>query len=154
MKADYVKYMAERFGIHKEVFRNYTFRESGEKVYIMSPDIADKDVSGLRIRGTGIVFGRFFKKEDKIKPTTNMLQIFGKFATKNIVELTEEEKSQYLRGFDIEREMDAENGYVIVKHEQDVLGCGLYVSGSLKNQIPKAKRLPLEKTGHLEKTGN
>lgn len=148
MKADYVKYMGDRFGVSKEVFRNYTFRESGERVHIMSPDIADKDLSGLRIRGTGIVFGRFFKKEAKIKPTTNMLQIFGKFATKNVVELTGEEKEQYLRGFDIDRELGAENGYVIVKHGQDVLGCGLYVNGSLKNQIPKAKRLPLEKTSN------
>ncbi|MGC9310512.1 MAG: methyltransferase RsmF C-terminal domain-like protein [Candidatus Aenigmatarchaeota archaeon] len=145
MKADYVRYMGKWFGISREVFRNYTFRESGEKVYIMSPDIANKDVGGLRIRGAGIVFGRFFKNEDKFKPTTNILQIFGKFATKNVVELTDKEKGQYLRGFDIEREMDAENGYVIVKHGQDVLGCGLYVSGSLKNQIPKAKRLPPEK---------
>ena len=137
-----VKYMEERFGISKKIFSGYVFSSSGEKVWIFSKEIEKKDLQGLRIEGKGLLFGRFFKKQDKFKPTTNILQIFGKHATKNIVYVDEKEKDKYIKGFDLEKELDIEEGYVILKHEKDILGCGLYREGRIKNQIPKTRIIP------------
>jgi NOL1/NOP2/fmu family ribosome biogenesis protein len=141
----FVDFLEERFGIEKSVFSGYSFHETVDKIYVMSGDIPQKDLNNLRIVQTGIVAGRIFDKGDKFKPTTNILQIFGKFASKNIVELNEKEKEDFIRGLDIENKLTegTENGYVIVKFGKDVLGCGIYVTGQIKNQIPKSRRLAL-----------
>ncbi len=94
----------------------------------------------FNIESRGLLFGRFFKKQDKFKPTTNLLQVFGKHASKNVVEIDEGEKEKYIRGFDLEKEI--EEGYVILKCKKDILGCGLYRDKRIKNQIPKAKIIP------------
>ena len=142
---EFVKYLEERFGIEKSAFSGFTFHETSEKIYIFSADIPQKNLDGLRIVQTGIVAGRIFDKGGKFKPTTNLLQIFGKFATKNIVQLSEKEKEDFVRGLDIDNKAadGVENGYVIVKFGVDTLGCGIYSDGSIKNQIPKARRMAL-----------
>ncbi len=142
---EFLKYLEERFGIEKSAFSGFSFHETTDKIYIMSGDIPSKDLNGLRIVQTGIVAGRIFDKGGKFKPTTNLLQIFGKFASKNMVELNEKEKEDYVRGLDIENKVSegVENGFVIVKFGKDVLGCGIYVDGQIKNQIPKSRRLAL-----------
>ncbi|MHC1635219.1 MAG: methyltransferase RsmF C-terminal domain-like protein [Candidatus Methanospirareceae archaeon] len=137
-----LKYMEERFGIHRDVFCGYSFIVRGNKIRIVAREVANKDLSGLKVENIGILFGRYFKKENKFKPTTNALQIFGKYATKNIVELSEEEKEDYIRGFDLKKDLNIEEGYVILKYKGDVLGCGLYRDGKIKNQVPKARVLP------------
>jgi len=142
---EFAGFLEERFGIEKSAFSGFSFHETTDKIYVMSGDIPKNDLNNLRIVQTGIVAGRIFDKGDKFKPTTNLLQIFGKFATKSIVELSEKEKEDFVRGLDIENKIvgGIENGYVIVKFGKDVLGCGIYVSGQIKNQIPKSRRLAL-----------
>jgi NOL1/NOP2/fmu family ribosome biogenesis protein len=141
----FVDFLEERFGIEKSAFSGFSFHETPDKIYVMSGDIPQKDLNNLRIVQTGIVAGRIFDKGDKFKPTTNLLQIFGRFANKSIVELSEKEKEDFVRGLDIENKIaeGVENGYVIVKFGKDVLGCGIYVNGQIKNQIPKSRRLAL-----------
>jgi NOL1/NOP2/fmu family ribosome biogenesis protein len=142
---EFLGYLEERFGIGKDSFSGFSFHETPDKIYIMSADIPQNDLNGLRIVQTGIVAGRIFDKGGKFKPTTNFLQIFGKFAVKSIVQLSEKEKEDFVRGLDIENKTaeGVENGYVIVKFGNDVLGCGIYSEGNIKNQIPKARRLAL-----------
>ncbi|MBN2094465.1 MAG: hypothetical protein JW727_00300 [Candidatus Aenigmarchaeota archaeon] len=140
---DFMRFLEERFGLHKGIFSKFSFHETSDKVYVLSVDIPGVDLSGLRVFSIGITAGRQFDKSARYKPTTNLLQIFGKFATRNIVDITDEEKEDYMRGLDIEKEADVEEGYVIVRHGKDILGCGLYSKGSIKNQVPKAKRMAL-----------
>lgn len=145
MAKEFLGYLEERFGLEKSAFSEFSFHETPDKIYIMSADIPQNDLNGLRIVQTGIVAGRIFDKGGKFKPTTNFLQIFGKFAAKSIVQLNEKEKEDFVRGLDIENKIaeGVDNGYVIVKFGDDVLGCGIFSQGSIKNQIPKARRLAL-----------
>jgi NOL1/NOP2/fmu family ribosome biogenesis protein len=89
----------------------------------------------------GLRFARGISKNPKI--TTAVLQIFGKFATKNIIYIDEEQLKDYIMGKDVEvGEIEGvERGQVIVKFKEDVIGLGLYDGRVIKNQIPKARRI-------------
>jgi len=141
MRAFILKYLRDRFGIQKKIFSDYSFIVRGEKIWIAFKDVLEKDLEGLNIEAIGLLFGRYFEKQKRFKPTTNALQIFGRYATKNIVELDEKEKDMYIKGYDLEKKLNLEEGYVIVKFKNDVLGCGLYREGKIKNQIPKARKI-------------
>ena len=102
--------------------------------------IADEIVRKLKemnVQSIGIAIARVGRV---IKPTSNFLQIFGKYAKKKIVKLDEKEALDYIKGLDIKKDC-REKGYVIVKFGEDVLGCGLAKEGWIKNQIPKARRV-------------
>ncbi|MCK4968542.1 MAG: hypothetical protein KAS12_05785 [Candidatus Aenigmarchaeota archaeon] len=138
-KKELTKQLDERFGISKNVFNDYHFIENEEKFWICSLDTTTIDFKNLRTEGIGMLFAR---KGLALKPTTNMIQLFGNHATKNVVELDEEQKNKFLSGLDIsELDANVDSGYVIVKYKNDSLGCSLYKEGTLKNQIPKAKRI-------------
>jgi NOL1/NOP2/fmu family ribosome biogenesis protein len=141
MRALILKYLRDRFEIPKKIFSDYSFIIKGEKIWIVARDVLEKDLEGLKIESIGLLFGRYFERQKRFKPTTNALQIFGKYATKNVVELNEKEKNQYIRGYDLEKELNLEEGYVIIKFKNDMLGCGLYREGKIKNQIPKARKI-------------
>jgi len=141
MRSFILKYLRDRFGISKRIFSDYSFIVRGEKIWIAFKDVLEKDLEGLNIEAIGLLFGRYFEKQKRFKPTTNALQIFGRYATKNIVELDEKEKDMYIKGYDLEKKLNLEEGYVIVKFKNDVLGCGLYREGKIKNQIPKARKI-------------
>lgn len=141
---NFLEYLEERFGIPRKTFSGCSFQERNEKIYVFSKSVSDKNLEGLRIEGKGMLFGRYFKTQDKFKPTTNALQVFGREATKSIIKLTEKEKIAFINGEDLEKEVELESGYVILKYGKDIIGCGLYSNGSIKNQIPKARRKSLE----------
>ncbi|OYT42902.1 MAG: hypothetical protein B6U88_02525 [Candidatus Aenigmarchaeota archaeon ex4484_56] len=141
MRAFILKYLRDRFSIQKKIFSNYSFIIKGEKIWIVYKDVLEKNLDGLNIESVGLLFGRYFKRQERFKPTTNALQIFGRYATKNIVELNEKEKDMYIKGYDLEKKLNLEEGYVIIKFKNDILGCGLYRNGKIKNQIPKARKI-------------
>ena len=80
-----------------------------------------------------------FRLNKTPKPTTNFLQLFGIHITKNIVELSSEETIEYCAGKNLNPNLNAEPGFVIVKHRDRILGCGHWNGTLLKNQIPKSR---------------
>ena len=134
----------KRFGFNYPFLENHVFIMHGDKVWITNEELPKLDYSRLRLEGIGFVFARITKKGIKI--TTNTAQMFGKYATKNIITLTQEEVDKVIRGLDIEiedeRVREIEEGYVIMRsHLGDYLGVGLYRNGRIKNMIPKARRI-------------
>jgi NOL1/NOP2/fmu family ribosome biogenesis protein len=74
-----------------------------------------------------------------IKPTTRLMQLFGREATDSIVDLTEEKLRSLMKGEGIPSDLQKENGYVLLrlngKHD---LGLGLLVQGVVRSQIRKS----------------
>lgn len=132
-----LSYIESRFGISREVFQNYKFKVKGGDVWIFSKD-APENLNGLN--RIGLRFARGLGKN--IKLTTAVIQIFGRYATKNVYEISEEKLEDFLRGKDIEigEVNNIDKGQVIVKFGEDILGSALYDGKTLKNQIPKARR--------------
>jgi len=132
-------YFEERFCIPRQAFDDYHFLENKEKIWICSKEMPGIDFRNLRVEGIGMLFGR---KGINIKPTTNMVQLFGKAVGKNILTLNNEQKEQFIQGLDIlNLKANVEPGYVMVKHNNDFLGCALYKEEYLKNQVPKQRRI-------------
>jgi NOL1/NOP2/fmu family ribosome biogenesis protein len=66
-------------------------------------------------------------------------QLIGPHATKQIVSLTPAQAEAWLRGESIDIK-DSHRGYVIVRHQSDILGCGSLFGGRLHNFLPKDRR--------------
>ncbi len=130
---EYREYFKERFGIGKEI-EEYDFYEFAQSVWAYS----GKDVpEGLRIEVLGI---RALRTKKTYKPTTAFLRVIGKYATKNVITLEDEDAMRFLKGERIKGVCGDKKGYVVVKSDRDVLGCGL-CSVELISQIPKKYRM-------------
>jgi 16S rRNA (cytosine1407-C5)-methyltransferase len=131
-----LKQINERFGIPEDVFDEYELEERGD-IWILSREAAKFPIKRFSKRGLRLI--RVFK--DGYKLTTAGIQLFGKFATKNVAEISAGEVREFLEGKDISVSTpDLEVGQVIVKHNNDYLGSGLYQKGKIKNQLPRGRR--------------
>lgn len=109
-----------------------------ERVYVVNRDILMIDISKVRMNSLGIYFGEW--KNNELRLSIEGSQIIGPFAKKNVVELDEEEMLKWFKGEDFKKETTAQ-GFVIVKHKNDFLGCGKIKEGTLLNFVPKVRRV-------------
>lgn len=136
-----------RFGGPEETFEGYRFYRKANSIWIISEaDLPNFSYEALGLRMISL-------KDRPWKPTTCALQIFGRYATKNVVHLNEEQAMAFLAGESQDLEtgcQDArvetgcepcEPGYVVVFYRGEVLGCGLYSRGRLASQLPKERRM-------------
>ncbi len=127
-----------RFGISEEAFEGYRFYRKANSVWVISDvDLPDFSYEALGLRMISL-------KDRPWKPTTCALQIFGRYATKNVVHLDEEHAMAFLAGSSQALETGCEScepGYVVVFYRGEVLGCGLYSHGILASQLPKERRI-------------
>jgi len=131
-------YWMSRFGVPSEAFRGMRFYRKAKSIWMMS----DADLPGLNYETLGLRV--LSLKEDPWKPTTCALQILGRYATKNFIDLGPEEATIFMAGESQEIGPQAEPGYVVGSHHGQVLGCGLYSRGRLASQIPKDRRVHCE----------
>ncbi|MDZ7689414.1 MAG: hypothetical protein U5J64_12025 [Halobacteriales archaeon] len=150
-----VGFWREKFGVPSETFDGYVFYKKGAKkvwavrhetVGALEGDAADETetLDTLDYESVGLPLMRVGGEHDK--PTTDALQLFGDSVTKNAVELDAEDARDFVRGEDIDIEFgedEVDLGYVVVKHDRRVLGCGLYFPGELRSQVPKGRRVEL-----------
>ena len=80
-------------------------------------------------------------KERPWRPTTCALQVFGKYATKNVIHLDADQARSFIAGDSQILDSGALPGYVAVFYTGEVLGCGLYSHGRLISQLPKEGRI-------------
>ena len=134
--------LRNRFGFRPDTFDDYDFFiNTKNKIFILN-----KTTSSIinsypkKLMNAGLLFAR---RDAVIKPTSNMIQIFGKSARRNTINLSRPRTRMYVEGFDIDfrEEIPAEEGYVILRYGRYNLGCGLLRDYALKNVLPKAKRM-------------
>ena len=108
------------------------------RIYLMTKDLEKIDLKKLRIDSMGSYFATI--NESEIRLSIEGAQLIGKIAKKNIVELSEEEKYEWMQGKDIDKKTDCE-GYVIIKSDNDFLGCGKVSEDKILNFVPKNRRI-------------
>jgi len=137
-RREVVSWWVERFGVPEEVFEPYEFYMKGRGT-IWALRRTDKLPEGLKFEALGMVIMR--KGKLGWKPTTNAIQVFGRHARKNVVELDEQQMRAFVAGETINGPFEGlEEGYVVVRHKGVPLGCGLYRHGRLFSQVPKIRR--------------
>ncbi len=131
------KIIVEQFGAVFD-FDYAVLKNKDNDIFIANKQLFDIDFSELRIDSFGLYFGQF--KNNELRLSIEGAQLIGHVAKKNIVELSFREMRDFFHGGEIEKEKTAD-GYVILKHGNDFIGCSRFKGGKLLNFIPKARRI-------------
>lgn len=132
-----LEYCEERLGISRELFDEYSFYEgSKNKIYII------KRLLSLRFtpESSGLCIFRFDKTP---KPTTNFLQLFSSNISKNILDIDKNKLMEYCKGKNLEIVNDTdkiEPGFIAIRYNGNIVGCGHWNKNIVKNQLPKSRR--------------
>lgn len=125
-----------QFGIPK--MTNFRFLKSGQKRIRLISDTAFEILQDLPYTGTtGLYVGEYSPTSFRL--SMDGAHLLGPHATKQIVELNDEQAKIWLQGQSINYE-DKQRGYVIVVHNKIILGCGSLSSGILHSFVPKIRR--------------
>lgn len=113
-------------------------KSKDEDIFIANRELFDVDFSELRIDAFGLYFGQL--RNNELRLSIEGAQFIGPHARKNIIELSFKEMRELFHGLDVEKEKTAE-GYVILKHKNDFIGCSRFKDNKLLNFIPKVRRI-------------
>ena len=117
---------------------DYVFLQNEKgKLFIANKDVFDIDFNKIKINNLGLYFGQV--RHNEIRLSIEGSQLIGKDCDKNILELNNNQKEQWMKGIDINYE--GEHGFVLIKFGNDFLGCGKIVNNKILNFIPKERRL-------------
>ena len=114
-------------------------KNNKDRVFVISKDISKIETSKLRINSAGMYFCEVYS--NGIRLSIEGSQIVGAKATKNVVELSEEETKRWFKGDDLEKECRDCSGFVILRHGKDFLGNGKYANGKILNYVSKTRRV-------------
>ena len=141
-REEVLEWWEDRFGVDPAVFEEYTFWERGAgKIWAFHGDVD----TPAEVEALGITFLR--TRQEHWKPTLEAVQRFGGHASKNRIDLSDEQARRFFAGEDQELDWDGDWGYLVVTHElagaQEPLGVGLYVYGELRSMVPKGRQRDL-----------
>lgn len=130
-----LSYFETRFGIPYDAFEPFALLDRG-KVYALLSRLAPAEaICSLKLQNAGLPILR--KMPTHLKPTTAAIQRFGPQATKHIVEITANQVPELLQAGVMAYDSPLAPGYVILRQDGHVLGCGLLTPGQLRSLIPK-----------------
>ncbi len=135
------KFVADRYGV--ELPDDIEFVERAGKIRVAKKGALDV-AKELGAENNFILFARV---DRDVKLTTNAMQIFLRDATKNVVVLRGGKVRDFVSGFDVvpDEVIECDGGYVVVRSDHDVLGCGFLKRSSdswiVENLIPKSRRV-------------
>ena len=87
----------------------------------------------------------YFANQDRtgLRLSVEGSQLIGNQATKNVLILNQEQTNQWFSGEDIKLESNLQ-GFVLIKHKDDFLGCGNFTQGTLHNYLGKERRIKIK----------
>ena len=136
-KKRFLEILKEHFGFEEKL--DYVFLINNKnKVFIVNKEIANIDLNKIRINSVGLYIAEL--RNDEVRLSIEGSQIIGPKSKKNIIELDEKEAREWLKGKDLEKDIE-EEGFVMIKHDNDYLGSGKATKGIILNFVPKTRRL-------------
>ncbi|MFX0078375.1 MAG: hypothetical protein ACFE8O_03965 [Candidatus Hermodarchaeota archaeon] len=125
-----------QFGIPK--LKGYRLLQSGKKRIRLISEVAGTLLPDIPYTGSsGLYVGEYSPRA--IRLTMDGAMLLGRYATKQIIHLTDEQAQEWMQGESINYE-NKQRGYVIVYHKEDILGCGSLSQGILHSFVPKTRR--------------
>ncbi|MBW2990701.1 hypothetical protein KY348_03285 [Candidatus Woesearchaeota archaeon] len=114
------------------------FLSSKQKLFLLTggfETIERGEERQLRIDKAGLYIGRVMP--DGVRLSIEGSQLIGPVAKKNIFEISEEQLEPWVKGEDLELNEPKQEGYCLVKHKNDFLGCARIVRGTAQNLVSK-----------------
>ena len=122
------------FKFNYEVFMN-----TKNKLFILNKDVSLINLDELRVNSLGMYFGIVYN-EKEIRLSIEGSEIIGPLAKKNVLELNDKDSKKWMSGEDFEVESEL-NSFVIIKNNNDYLGCGRISNKKLFNYVQKERRV-------------
>jgi NOL1/NOP2/fmu family ribosome biogenesis protein len=135
--------LREQYGYEGKLDVAFLLSEKKERVYIFTKDLAGVDIANLRVDTMGMYFGTFF--EDKLRITVDGTQMIGPSCTKNIITIDKKEMQVWMQGEKLMLSQlshppaETPTGFVIIKYQDDFLGCGKIGGDLILNYVPKTR---------------
>lgn len=134
-----IEKLKEQFGIQnlpylliksgKEKIRAFSGHLSKEEIYQIS-HLTNIEVIGLYL----------LKEEDNVlRLSIDAIHHLKDQITENIVKINHEQLNEWLRGNNLE--IQTKKGIVIIKNNEDFIGCGKSTGQKILNYVPKNRRL-------------
>lgn len=139
-KDRFLETLNEQFGI-TEIPGQIVMRGK-ERIFLFSGDIDEKLLRMLEFKTFVERAGTYIAKkiDDEYRFSIEGSQIFKNQVTKNIVELNKEEMTEWMHGREVQKETGIK-GFVMIKYQNDFIGCGKASAEKITNFIPKSRRL-------------
>jgi len=138
-KKQILKQLEEQFGISKIPYLLLRFGK--EKIRAYSGNLSNEELkeldNALRIETAGLYIAK--QQQDGIRLTIDGIQLFKNQITKNIIELNEKQKQEWLKGHDLD--IKTNKGFKVLKNQDDFLGCGKSTGERITNFVPKERRI-------------
>ncbi len=128
-------FLEQRFGIARSVFDGHLLLGRKGSWTLIRRTAQLEQAAQLKVAGVGL---RAFRRVSRyLKPTTRMIQCFGRFATRGRVELDEEQLRRLIQGEALTPPLTLSPGYIILTLPGDrVVGLGFWAQGKLRSQLP------------------
>lgn len=133
-KKELFQQLEKQFGAQAELDCLY-FENSQGKIFLLSKDYASFDPKGLRVNNRGMYFAK--REREGLRLTIEGAQLFQ--AKKNVLDLDAKQAELWMLGEDIP--FEGNQGFVLLRCEKDILGCGMLKNNVLRNMVPKERRL-------------
>jgi NOL1/NOP2/fmu family ribosome biogenesis protein len=139
-KMEIIGKLKDQFGI--KTIQGALFRVGAERIRLFTGELTEKElkafVQNIRIEGIGVSILK--EEKGELRFSIEGSQLIGKQATKNILQIKGEQLESWMHGEDISQKNE-QRGFVIIKHNQDFLGCGKLGAEKISNFVPKPRRL-------------
>jgi len=131
--------LKEQYGISKLPYLLIKFGE--DKLRIYSGSLSNEELntlaSELNIENIGLYFAK--EEKDGIRLTLDGIQILKHQITKNIIDIEDKKADEWLKGSDLD--IKTKRGFLILKNNNEYLGCGKSTGERIANFIPKERRI-------------
>jgi NOL1/NOP2/fmu family ribosome biogenesis protein len=117
------------------IFKNYVLFRRKKTWWMVRVSPYISNAATLKVSQVGLK--AFAKVAKFIKPTTEMIQVFGSKASKACFNISDGDLDELLAGEKLTGVTTLEDGYVILRHEKDILGLGLLANGKICSQLPR-----------------
>jgi NOL1/NOP2/sun family putative RNA methylase len=131
---------ARKFGVDHKYFKPYAVFKGRDESYVSTREaFSFRVVNALR---KGLEFAKVYDHE--IKPDNDLVQIFGSYATRNLVDLKEYQMKKFLRGEILKVGLlpNIEKGFIIVRFKNLPVGTGKYNGEEIRSAVKRERRIP------------
>ncbi len=130
-------YLEERFGIPESVFIDYALFSRRKTWWLLRKSVSM--ILPVRLKVSQVGLKAFDRVGKYLKPSTWMIQFFGHHATKGVYHLTDGEFETLLKGAPLNVDSALEEGFVILRLREHVLGVGLLSQGKITSRIRRTE---------------
>jgi NOL1/NOP2/fmu family ribosome biogenesis protein len=130
-----LSFLEDRFGIVKAVFDDFLLLKKNKSWWLLRQSKDIRQASLLKVSTVGLkafqIIGQY------IKPTTRLIQIFGRHAKRAVFEVQPEDIKKMAMGMQFHTNVVLDDGYVILSFMGVIIGLGLLIDGSVSSQMPR-----------------